>query len=60
MNGLQGLDKYTADVNKVCCNRYFQFILMDVNMPFMGGIEASNKIFQLYKEIKKSRNVKFD
>ena len=27
------------------CKNFFAFIIMDINMPIMGGIEASNNIY---------------
>ncbi len=29
---------------------YFAFIIMDINMPIMGGIEASQKIYDLLRD----------
>jgi len=49
LNGQIALDMYTEALAKDCgCdNRFFKAIIMDINMPVMGGIEASKKILEV-------------
>jgi hypothetical protein len=43
-NGMQGFEMLKADLTKTCCDVHFQLILMDINMPVMGGIQSSKHI----------------
>ena len=52
VNGLHGLERYTKDIKKTCCQKYFHFILMDLEMPIMNGLKASKKIHQVYEKLK--------
>lgn len=49
INGKQAVDMYTERLNKACqCkDRTFKLIIMDVQMPVMGGEEAAQKILDL-------------
>ena len=40
-SGKQGYEKYEADLKKQCCNRHYYFILMDLQMPVMDGMQAT-------------------
>ena len=42
-NGLESLNKITESSSGTC-NCQYKFILMDVNMPVLGGIEATKRI----------------
>ena len=45
-DGKQAVDKIKAAAAKPCCKGY-SLVLMDLNMPVMGGIEATMKIIEL-------------
>ena len=47
-NGLQGLQRYTMDIKKNCCQKYFHFILVDLNLLKENGMVWANKIYQIY------------
>ena len=44
MNGKKAVEMYQNDLQKKCCDVRYQLILMDINMPVMGGIAATQKI----------------
>lgn len=43
MNGKEAIDRIISRIENTCCNAY-QLVVMDINMPIMGGIEASKII----------------
>jgi CheY-like chemotaxis protein len=47
-NGQEALEKITNSFQKSCCNIQYKLVFMDVMMPVMDGIEASNKVQELY------------
>lgn len=48
-NGLEAVNKVKDRYRKTCCNNYYKFIFMDVNMPIMDGYVASSKIKGFYR-----------
>ena len=48
-NGEQAIQKVFAAGERKCCT-YYTLILLEVNMPLMGGIDATKIIQQYYKE----------
>ena len=52
-DGKVALDKFTKELKKPCgcINRAYRLIFMDIGMPVMDGIEASNKITNLIKAL---------
>ena len=45
-NGQHAFDMFKADMEKTCCDVRFQIILMDLNMPVMGGVESTKLIIE--------------
>jgi CheY-like chemotaxis protein len=48
LNGREALEKINRNTIKTCCTTQYKLIFMDVMMPVMDGIEASNKIQEMY------------
>jgi CheY-like chemotaxis protein len=49
-NGLEAVNKVKERYGKTCCNKYYKFIFMDVNMPIMDGYAASSEIKKFLKK----------
>ena len=49
-NGQHGFEKYEADLKKTCCKKYYHFILMDLQMPVLDGMQTTEKIIKLHAE----------
>ena len=51
-DGKVALEKFTKELQKPCgcINRAYRLILMDIGMPVMDGIEASDKINKLIRK----------
>ena len=39
--GQEAIDKFKADQGKSCCSTFFKLIFMDVNMPGVDGLQAT-------------------
>ena len=44
--GQMAIDKFKADRAKTCCATYISLIFMDVNMPEVDGLQATQQITQ--------------
>jgi CheY-like chemotaxis protein len=55
-DGLEAVNMVKEAARKMWC-RGFHLILMDLNMPLMGGIEASKEILKLKSELQTSPNL---
>ena len=53
-NGKVALQMYQKQLNKTCWNGY-RLILMDLNMPVMNGLKATQKILEINTEIPKPK-----
>lgn len=49
-NGLEAVNKVKERSKNSCCNKHYQFIFMDVNMPIMDGYAASAEIKKFMKD----------
>ena len=58
-NGQIAVDKFKEALDKPCkCeNRAFQLIYMDIQMPILDGIKATEKILELIKSIDPSKPI---
>ena len=46
-NGLEGIQMFKKDLEKKCCDVHYQIVLMDLNMPIMGGIDSAKGICKI-------------
>ena len=56
-DGQQALDLILKESKKICCEG-FELVLMDLNMPVLGGIEASQSIYELKMQGKINEDLK--
>lgn len=47
-DGKEAVWKVRQQANKFCCDG-FDLVLMDLNMPIMGGVEAAQQILEMKK-----------
>ena len=50
LNGLLGVEKVVEKLSKPCCNKMYRLILMDLQMPVMGGFDSATKILEILRE----------
>lgn len=50
-NGAEAIECVKNNYTKTCCEVYINVIFMDIKMPVMGGIAATEKIFALYNNL---------
>ena len=57
VNGKIAVELFKESLKKPCkcINRAFKLIIMDLQMPVMGGVEASKSILELAEADKRNR-----
>lgn len=49
-NGKQGFEAFKRDAYDDCCHKRIAFVLMDLNMPIMDGMESAGAICDFFTE----------
>lgn len=49
LGGQEAIDKFIKSREKTCCERKYQIVLMDLNMPNVDGFMATQKILAFQK-----------
>lgn len=44
LGGQEAIDLFIANRQKKCCNKKYQLVFMDLNMPVVDGFQATNRI----------------
>ena len=57
--GQEAIDKFIENRQKTCCDRRYQIILMDLNMPIVDGFQATMRILSYQKTQIERRMKKF-
>ena len=53
-NGLIAYNKVKRNLTKMCCNLHYNLICMDIRMPVMDGIKATEKILDFHNEMRRT------
>ena len=55
LDGKQAVEEFKQDLAKTCCEVRYLLFITDLNMPIMGGFQASEEITQLLNTHNKKR-----